>query len=76
LGCRDRDSNFNAVVFSEKDQKWWAHWGEPSVEAPSKEAVIDKIMESSLTESLDGWDLRQLESGRWKATQRPFVANA
>ena len=75
MGCRDRDSNFNALVFSEKDQKWWAHWGGPSVEAPSKEQVIDKIRESSLTDSIDGWDLDQQESGNWKATQRSLVAS-
>lgn len=75
MGCTDRGSNYNALVYSEEDRRWWAHceWDRASIEAPTKDMVLQKLQERYSLDSLDGWDFVQLDSGRWKATRKKLL---
>ena len=37
MGCWDRESNFQAAHFDERDQKWWCTGGEASWKGPDTE---------------------------------------
>ena len=74
MGCTDRGSNYNALVYNEKTQKWGAFlsWDRVSYEAPTKEMVVEELTKT-YGPSLEDWDLAQLESGSWKAVRKTLL---
>jgi len=75
MGCTDRGSNFNALIFFQKEQRWMCEWSgdQVSIEAPLREMVVEKIASEYGGSSLDEWDITQVESGNFKAIRKTLI---